>query len=144
MADESRTPEPVWQALAAASNHDLDTLMGFFASDAVWDTDDAGLGRFEGAAAIRSFIEDWWGTFEEHVSEPQEVVDFGHGVVFARIREEGRLVGSEGRVDQQRGWIVLWVQQKIERGTVYLDIDEARAAAERLAAERLAEKRLHG
>lgn len=127
----------LWQqSLDAGSNHDLDALMSFFAPDAVWDTDDTGFGRFEGAAAIRSFIEDFWGTFEDHAVEPEEIVDCGHGVVFEGIREEGRLVGSATRVKQQRVWVALRVQRKIAWGAVYLDPDEARGAAERLAQER--------
>ena len=73
------------------------------------------------------------GTWGDHLIEVEELVDLGHGVVFLRVREDGRLMGSDGHVEQRRGWVVLWVQGMIERFAAYLDIDEARAATERLA-----------
>jgi hypothetical protein len=76
-----------------------------------------------------------WGTFEDRMSEPEEIVDCGH-VAFVRIREEGRPVGSDARVKQRRGRVALWVQRKIAWGAVYVDPEEARAAAGRLGKER--------
>jgi hypothetical protein len=55
--------------------------------------------------------------------------------VFVALWEDGRPVGTEARV-QVRGWVHLWLQGRIVRWTTYPDIDEARAAAERLAEER--------
>ena len=66
----------------------------------------------------------------------QDALDLGHGVVFVALWEDGRLVGSDGRVEQQRGWVQLWADGRLVRVTGYTDIDEARAAAERLAEER--------
>jgi hypothetical protein len=57
-------------------------------------------------------------------------------VVFSRVREEGRLADGDGHVEQQRGWVILGGQGNIERIAIYLDVDQARAAAERLAQER--------
>jgi ketosteroid isomerase-like protein len=139
MSEESTTPDLVEltrRALEAANRHDLDTLMDSYAPGAVWDLSDAGIGTFEGVAAIRSFVEDWWGTWGDHVMEVEEIVDLGHGVVFSSIREDGRLAGSDSHVEQRRGWIFLWVRCMIERQAVYLDIDAARAVAERLTGER--------
>jgi ketosteroid isomerase-like protein len=139
MAQEPTTPdldELTRRAFEVAKSHDLDAIMSFFAPDAVWDLSDLGLEIFEGAAAIRRFLEEWFGTFEDHRADVEEIFDLGSGVVFSRVREEGRLVGSGGRVEQHRGWVVLWVRGEIVRGGVYLAPDEARAAAERLAEER--------
>jgi ketosteroid isomerase-like protein len=138
-SEESTTPDLVEltrQALEAANRHDLDVAMCVYAPDAVWDLSDVGLGTFEGVAAIGSFIEDWWQTWGNHLMEVEELVDLGHGVVFSSIREDGRLVGSDGHVEQRRGWSFLWENGLIVHATVYLDIDKARAAAERLAEER--------
>ena len=110
--------------------------MSFYAPDAVWDLSDAGLGTFEGVAAIGSFIDDWWGTWGDHLIEVEEIVDLGNDVVFSPLREEGRLAGSDSHVEQRRGWVYLWVDGMVERQTGYLDIDEVRAAAERLAESR--------
>ena len=110
--------------------------MSFYAADAVWDMSDVGVGTFEGTAAIRSFFEDWWATWEDHHQEIREFQDFGNGVLFAAIQEHGRLPGSDRRVEHTRGWVAAWVDDKVVRMTAYLDIGEARAAAERLAQER--------
>ncbi len=67
--------------------------------------------------------------------EVEESVDLGRGVVFSRVWEDGRLAGSDGHVQQRRGWVLVWVEEVISRATAYLDIDAARAAAERLAEE---------
>jgi ketosteroid isomerase-like protein len=97
---------------------------------------DLGLGTFEGVAAIRGFLEDWFATWQDLVLEIEEILDLGHGVVFAPVREEDRPTGSAGHVEQLRGWVTLWVQGKIVRAEIYLAIDEARAAAVRLAQDR--------
>jgi hypothetical protein len=78
----------------------------------VWELEDLRLGGYEGEKAIRRFIEDRWGTFEDYEIEAEEVVALPHGVVFVRVREEGRLKGSKARVDQQRGWVLLWQNGK--------------------------------
>ena len=139
MSEESTTPdlaELTRDGIEVASRHDLDAAMSFFAPDAVMDLSDLGIGTFEGAVAIRSFVEDWWETWGDHLIELEELVDLGNGVVFSRVREDGRLMGSDGHVEQRRGWVLVWVQDMIERYAIYLDIDEARAAAERFAEER--------
>jgi ketosteroid isomerase-like protein len=43
----------------------LDPLMSFFAPDAVWDMSPTGMGTFEGLAAIRGFLADWLGAYED-------------------------------------------------------------------------------
>ena len=90
---------------------------------------------FEGRAAIRSFLEDWFGTYEELEFGLEEVRDLGNGVVFAVVIQDGRLVGSAGHVRQREGWVYVWVGGLIARLTIS-EVDEARAAAERLAEER--------
>lgn len=138
-SEDSTTPDLIKlsrRQFEAANRHDADAVLSNYVPDAVWDLSDAGIGVFEGIAAIRAFFEDWWETWGEHVIELVEVADLGHGVMFSCVHEDGRLTDSDAHVEQRRGWITLWAQEKIERVTVYLDIDEARAAAERLAQER--------
>jgi ketosteroid isomerase-like protein len=139
MAEESTTPDLVElsrRVFEAGKRHDIDAVMGFYAPNAVWDLSNVGFGTFEGVAAIRSFVEDWWGTWGDHLIELEEIVDLGHGVVFSSLREDGRLVDSDSHVEQRTRWVFLWMEDVIERVMVYLDIDEARAAAERLAESR--------
>jgi ketosteroid isomerase-like protein len=138
MPEEPATPDLVEltrQAWEGVSRHDLDRVTSFYAPDVVLDLSDVGLGTFAGVAAIRSFLEDWWGTWGDHLVDLEENVDLGDGVIFSRVREDGRLVGSEGHVEQRLGWVFLWEQSLIGRATAYFDVHEARGAAERLAAD---------
>ena len=118
----------------AANVGDFDAMLGFFAPDAVWEgTLESTL---EGVAAIRGFWEDWFASYEELSFELEEVLDLGNGVVFSVVTQKARLVGSSGEVRQRIGVVSEWVDGLIARATFYYDIDEARAAAERLAEDR--------
>jgi uncharacterized protein (TIGR02246 family) len=137
MSEESTTPdlvELVRRQFEAGNRRDLDAVTSSFAPDAVLDGRALG-DHFEGRAAIRSFIEEWFGTYEELEFGLEEVRDLGKGVVFAVVTQNGRPVASAGHVRQREGWVYLWVGGLIARLTTS-DIDEARAAAERLAEER--------
>jgi ketosteroid isomerase-like protein len=139
MSEESTTPDLVAltrRTFDAGTRHDMGAALSFYAPDAVMDLSDAALGNYEGVTAIGSFLEDWWGTWGDHSIEVEECVDLGHGVVFARVSEDGRLAGSDGHVQQRRGWVLLWIEDVILQATAYLDLDGARAAAERLAESR--------
>ena len=135
MSKEFTTPDPVElvrKQLEALDRGDLDGVMSSVAEDAVLD------GRadlIEGRAAIRGFLEEWFGAYEELDFELEEVSHLGGGVVFAVVIQDGRLVGSAGRIRQREGWVYLCVGGSIARLTTS-DVDQARAAAERLAQER--------
>jgi ketosteroid isomerase-like protein len=138
MAEESTTPDLVGLArlgYEAMSRGDLDAVMRLFAADAVYDLSDAGLETFEGAEAIRRFVEDWRRSWEDYRYE-LEILDLGHGVGLSVLRESGRLVGGKGRIEQRVAHLHIWANGKIEWLKHYTDIDEARTAAERLAQER--------
>ena len=51
------------------------------------------------------------------------MVDLGHGVLFATVREAGRLAGNGGQVEQRRGWVFLCVHGMLERLPVNLGIE---------------------
>ena|ERR1700704_5141161 len=139
MSEQSTTPDLVerWQKTAEAyARSDFHTMMRFFAPDAVWDASSAGVGSFEGAAAIRGFLEDWIGAYEEYEYKQEEGQDLGNGVLFAVASLGGRLAGSAGRVQERWSYTVTWANGMIERVMNYADIDEGRAAAERLAKSR--------
>ena len=104
-----------------------------FAEDATFDGRALG-DHFEGRAAIRSFFETWFGTYEELEFGLEEVRDLGNGVVFAVVVQNGRPAGSAGHLRQREGWVLV-VRGLIARLTIS-EVDEARAAAERLAGER--------
>jgi ketosteroid isomerase-like protein len=139
MAEESTTPDLVERqkrATEAADRRDLDAVMAFYAPDAVYDMSPVGMGIFEGQAAARGFIEDWWASYEEHEWEAEETLDLGNGVGFRVLIQKGRPVGSSGEVELRYAVISVWEDGLIVRVTNYTDIDKARAAAERLAEER--------
>src|SRR4051794_26721036 len=137
MSEESTTPDLVelmGTALEAVNRLDLDAVASSFAEDATFDGRALG-DHFEGRAAIRSFVEEWFGAYEELAYVFEEVRDLGNGVVFAVVVQDGRLAGSAGHLRQREGWIFVWVRGLIARLTIS-EVDEARAAAERLAQER--------
>jgi ketosteroid isomerase-like protein len=135
---ESTTPDLVEltrRQSEALNRHDLDAVTRFFAP-VLWDTSAVGLGIYEGVTAAREFIESWWTTWEDHHHSVEEIRDFGHGVVYVVLREDGRLVGSSTPVEQQNVTVQEWADGKIVRVTSFGGRREARAAAERLAQER--------
>jgi ketosteroid isomerase-like protein len=136
MAEESTTLELVRQAFDSGNRGDIDAVMGFQASESVWDLSDLGLGVFEGTTAIRAWLEDWFGAWVDLHLDVRETVDLGQGVVFASVLEGGRPALGGGHVEQQRGWSILGENGRITRTTIYGDIDEARAAAERVVQKR--------
>jgi uncharacterized protein (TIGR02246 family) len=137
MPEESTNPDPVellGRALEAANRRDLDAVASSFAEEATFD----GRGvpdHYEGRAAIRSMLEEWFATYEELEFGLEEVRDLGKGVVFAVVLQNGRLAGSAGHLRQREGWVFVWVGGLIV-GLTTSEVDEARAAAERLAQER--------
>jgi hypothetical protein len=82
-------------------------------------------------------LDDWFGSFAELRMEVEEFVVLDNGVVLAVVKQEGRPVGVDGQVHQREGWAICWsADGLLVRLTTHPDIDEARAAAERLAESR--------
>jgi ketosteroid isomerase-like protein len=137
MSEESTTPDLVErsrQAFDSVIGRDFDTVEGFYAPDAVLRG--AEIGTFEGTAAIRGLFEDMLSPYEEFHGEIEEIVSLGNGVIFVVITANGRPVGSSGEVRLHYATVIMWAEAVIEQQTNYVDIHEARAAAERLAQER--------
>jgi ketosteroid isomerase-like protein len=122
--------------LEAVNRRDLDGLMSMYAPDVVYDTSEHGLGVYEGTAAMRVLIQDYWDAFEDLTFELEELLDLGSGVTFHVVRQHARPVGSSQYVENHEAHVSQWVGGKIVRVVVYLDVDEGRSAAERLAQER--------
>ena len=85
---------------------------------------------------MRGQLEEWADTFEDWTIAVEAVVDLGNGVVYSVYRQEGRPAGGTGVVTERGALIYEWVDGVIARVIARRDIDEARAAAERLAEER--------
>jgi ketosteroid isomerase-like protein len=139
MPDESTNPDLVEitrRASQAASHRDLDTLMTFYASDAVLDFSDSGMGTYEGVDAIRALIEDWVSIYESYETTTEQILCLGENVSFPINNQMARLPGGGESVRLHDAYVFLFENGLIVRHTAYRDIDEAHAAAERLAEER--------
>jgi ketosteroid isomerase-like protein len=137
MADEAAAPDLVERtrkAFDAASRGELDVAMSLFAPGAVYVTER--FGRFVGRAAIRGYFEDWFGSFDNLTVELKEVLDLGNGVIFAPQVVTGRPAGSSVEVQLRNAAVYKFVDGLIVEATTHVEVDEARAAAERLAEER--------
>jgi ketosteroid isomerase-like protein len=138
MTEESTTPDLrlLVQRVSRLNRSEVEELMSFFAPDAVWDISRGGFEVIEGREAIRAFFEEWWAAYDDYESEAEEIQDLGNGVALAVFVERGRPVGSTGWVEFRDARVMIWADGLIERTTAFLNIDEARAAADRLAEER--------
>jgi ketosteroid isomerase-like protein len=136
MAEEPAGRDLVELARRSIEVEDLDSAIGFYAPDAVWDASPWGMGTFTGGVEVRAFFEEWSRSYEEMEWTAEEICDHGHGVTFAVILHKGRLLGSSGSVQLRYAAVTHWRDGLIVRNTTYTDIEEARAAARRLAQER--------
>jgi ketosteroid isomerase-like protein len=140
MHEESTTPDLVEllrRAFELGNRRDFDALVDLWHPDYVWDLSPMGMGIYEGSEAIRGFFEDWLGSYDEFEAVPEETHELGNGVVFAVIVQKARLVGSSGHVEFHYAAVAVFDDAGLAVRTInYTDIDEARAAAERLAQER--------
>jgi ketosteroid isomerase-like protein len=123
------------RGIDAVNRRDLDAAMSLYSPDVVWESLD-GFGVFEGATAVRGFLEDWLRSYEAFDTQAEEALDLGGGITFVVVRQSGRLLGAAGRVEQRFAWAIAWERGFAVRGIAGMDLDQARAAAERLARER--------
>ena len=138
MSGESTTPDLVALerlGFAALRRGDLGV---YFRPDTVMDIAAYGLGTFDGREAAIGFLKDWISSFEDLTIEPDEILDLGSGVVLTVYHQEGRPIGATNYVRVRSAIVSVWEDGTVVRSTIYpeTDIDEARAAAERLAEER--------
>jgi hypothetical protein len=138
MPEESTTPDLVDLMRAVIEASGVEETMRFFGPASVYDLSVMGVGVFEGYDTIRGFLEEWLSSYDESEDEAEEITEFGNGVVLAVIRGKARPAGSPAgvQVTARRNAVAVWADDLIVRITIYRDIDEARAAAERLAQER--------
>jgi ketosteroid isomerase-like protein len=138
MPGESTTPDlakVVTGLFEAADRGDWDAVLSAYAPYAVLETAD---GVFDTVSPerMRGFWEEIAAMFEDFAIKVETVVDLGNGIVYSIYRAQGRLAGSTGLVTERTAMIYEWVDGRITRLITRPDIEEARAAAERLAQER--------
>ena len=129
--------------LAALQKHfeaftcrDFDEAMGIYSPDAVWDSSPLGTGVFAGREAIRGFYEDWSAAYEDSVVEIEEFRDLGNDVAYSVLFQTGRVRGSSGVLQMRYVVAAIWANVLVKQATVYTDLHQGRAAAERLAKAR--------
>jgi ketosteroid isomerase-like protein len=142
MSEDPTTPDPdlveaIGQMMALSNRREFDAVLAEFHSpDAVWDMSTTGAGVSAGREAIRGFWEDWTTAYEDFTAEAEEFYDLGNGVGLSVFVQRGRLRDSVGLAELRNVLVTSFSDGLSERVMIYPDIDEARAAAERLAEER--------
>jgi ketosteroid isomerase-like protein len=139
VSEEPATPDLAAQVQAsveAVNRRDFDAMLDYAAPDVVYDTSPSGLGIYSGVPAIRQFIEGYWESFDELRFEVEEFQDLGNEVTFAVLRQHAVPVGSTAPIQAREAHVTEWRNGLVVRITAYIDVDQARAAAERLAQER--------
>jgi hypothetical protein len=121
------------ESIEATNRRDFDRGLTAFSPDAVFDMSSAGLGSFEGRAAVRRYLEEWIGSYEEQVLGEWKGEDLGNGVVFAVVRFDARPHGSDATVRERWAFTVEWAAGVIVRVIADRDVERARSAAVRLA-----------
>jgi ketosteroid isomerase-like protein len=141
MSEESTTPDLdalVRRGFEAISSGDLDVALQGFAPDAVVDMARTTGIVTQGLEAFRAFEEDWLVGYEELAQKAEEIIDAGNGVGFVKYLQTARPRGTTSYVSQLEAMVAIIENGLVVQMTIYphSDIDEARAAAERLAQER--------
>src|SRR6476646_7781486 len=111
MSEESTTPdlvELVRATFEAGDRHALDTMMSILDPDVVLDLSRLGLGTFRGHAAVREFVADWWGSYEECENKPEEIIDLDNGVVLTINHQIARPVGVSGQVQRTDAYVFVF------------------------------------
>jgi ketosteroid isomerase-like protein len=144
MPEESTTPdleETLRRGIEALNRRDFDAALAMYEPDVVWEFAPLGFGGLVGGPligheAMRKFWEDLTESFEDWEYESDDHHDLGGGVTFGVLVQRSRPHGSDRFVETRLGVTSIWRAGRLARATAYRDIDEARAAAERLAEER--------
>jgi ketosteroid isomerase-like protein len=135
MPEEFPTPDLVEltrRSVEAGNARDWDAAMSCFAPDAVWD---GPVDSASGAAAIRANLEEYARLVGEAQVEIEDAVDLG-GTVLLVTTMIAHPHGSDREMQQREAMVFKWSAGRIVKVITRTDIDEARAAAERLAESR--------
>ena len=123
------------RAYAYLNGRDLDAFVGLLGGSCVYDLSRFDLGSYTGPEAIRRFYEEWIGRLYEFGVVVDEIESLGNGVIYA-VQVGHRGHDPHFSLELGGGVVGIWENGKLVRMTVYTDIDEGRAVAERLASER--------
>jgi ketosteroid isomerase-like protein len=124
--------ELVRHAAVAFNSGDLDTLSEYIADDIDYRAvegapDDHG--PIHGKDALRMYVQDWLGTFDEFRGEPIELIEAGDDKVVAVTRISGRAKLSGVETDLTYAALYTIRDGRVVRGREYWSRDEALEAA---------------
>jgi len=142
--EESTMPDPeeaVRRIIEALNCRDFDAALCLYTPDLVLELDPLGAGVLEGGPligheALRKFWRDLTESFQDFEFQGEDFNNLGSGLTFGVLVQRGRPHGSDAFVETRAGVVAIWRDGRIARATSYQDVDQARAAAERLAEER--------
>ena len=124
--------EIVREAAAAFNRGDLDAWLEYVADDIDHRAVEGALddqGPIQGKDAVRAYLDDWVGTFDDFRSEPVELIEAGEDKVIAMTRISGRAKHSGVEIDMTYAALYTIRDGKIVRGREYWTRDEALEAA---------------
>jgi ketosteroid isomerase-like protein len=122
----------VREAAAAFNRGDLDAWLEYLADDIDYRAVEGALddrGPMHGKDAVRAYVQDWLGTFDDFRSEPVELIEAGEDEVIAVGRISGRAKLSGVETDLTFAALYTVRDGKIVRGREYWSRDEALQAA---------------
>ena len=129
------------RAIEALNRRDFDAALTVWAADGVMELSPVGFGMVAGGsvtghAAMRRLWEELTSAFADFEMVVEESHDLGCGVTLSVFLQRVRPHGSDRVVERRYGSVASWRDGRVAHSKAYVDIDEARAAAERLAEER--------
>jgi ketosteroid isomerase-like protein len=139
VSDEPTTPdllEVSQRVLDAVNRRDVEAFGSLLAPDAVLDRSRIGLEVVQGRDAVPQLLSALWVLFDDPKLEEEELTDFGNEVGLLVYTYRGRPRESAAAIHSHFATVVAGSDGLCDRIITYLDIDDARAAAERLAEER--------
>ena len=122
----------VREAAAAFSGGDLDAWLEYMADDIDYRAVEGALddrGPIHGKGAVRAYLDDWVGTFDDFRSEPVELIEAGEDQVVTVLRISGRAKLSGVQTELTFAALFTVRDGKVVRGREYWTRDVALKAA---------------
>lgn len=106
---------------------DRDRITELLDPDIEWEiaSDAPNAGIYRGLDAVRAVIEDWLDAFEELRIEPEEFIDAGSDQVVVLVRDQGRIKGSEARIDHRFAHVWTLRDEKLVRFQSFFEKEQA-------------------
>jgi ketosteroid isomerase-like protein len=123
--------EIVRSALSALADRGVDGLAEFLHPEINWRAMEGALddvGEMRGMEAARRYVEDWYETFDDFTTVPEELLDAGAGRVVAVLHVSGRARLSGITTELGYAAVYTLLDGKIVRAREYADREQALAA----------------